>query len=201
MKENLDFAQVYEEFYTKIHVYVKRIVGKNDAEDVTQVVFDKISRNLDRFQGQSKVSTWVYRIATNTALDKLKSSSHKRSPAGPLAPLPVEIIETGEITDFKTNIKPQSPDQKLIRNEMSKCIREFVDRLSPDYRTIIILNELEGFTNKEIAEILQISIDAVKIRLHRARIQLKKRLETGCDFYLDEQSELACDRKQPVDKD
>ena len=84
---------------------------------------------------------------------------------------------------------------------MSDCVREFVDRLPPDYRTIIVLNELEGFTNREIAEILQISLDTAKIRLHRARAQLKKSLESGCDFYLNEGSELACDRKQPVDKD
>jgi len=63
------------------------------------------------------------------------------------------------------------------------------------------LNELEGFTNQEIADILQISLDAAKIRLHRARTKLKKALEAGCNFYLDEQSELACDRKQPEDQD
>ncbi len=69
-------------------------------------------------------------------------------------------------------------------------------QIAPDYRTIITLNELEGFTNKEIAEILGISLDAAKIRLHRARARLKESLEAGCDFYNDERSELACDRKQ-----
>ena len=83
---------------------------------------------------------------------------------------------------------------------MSDCIREFVNRLPPDYRTIIILNELKGFTNQEIADILQISLDSAKIRLHRARAKLKKELEDGCDFYLDNDSELACDRKQPSDE-
>jgi RNA polymerase sigma-70 factor (ECF subfamily) len=97
--------------------------------------------------------------------------------------------------------KPTSPDQKVIRDEMSECIREFVDRLPPDYRTIIILNELKGFTNKEIAQILQISLDAAKIRLHRARATLKKSLESGCDFYHDDRSELACDRKPSNDED
>jgi RNA polymerase sigma-70 factor (ECF subfamily) len=111
--------------------------------------------------------------------------------------------------------KPSSPDQKVIRDEMSDCVREFVDRLQTDYRTILVLNELEGFTNTEIADILQISVDAAKIRLHRARAisvdaakirlhraraKLKKELEKGCDFYHDERSELACDRKQPKNK-
>ena len=84
---------------------------------------------------------------------------------------------------------------------MSDCVREFVDRLPPDYRTIITLNELEGFTNKEITEILQISLETAKIRLHRARAKLKESLESGCDFYNDDRSELACDRKQSTDKD
>jgi RNA polymerase sigma-70 factor (ECF subfamily) len=83
---------------------------------------------------------------------------------------------------------------------MSECVREFVDRLPTDYRAVLILNDLEGFTNNEIAEILQISLDAAKIRLHRARARLKKELQSGCDFYHDDRSELACDRKQPNKK-
>ena len=199
MKEDLVFLNIYEEFYPKILHYLKRMVGDNDADDVAQEIFDKISRNLDEFKGESKISTWIYRIATNTALDKLKSSPYKRSAAGPLAPLPVEIIDMRKEATAANKNKPQSPDQQLIRNEMSECIREFVDNLPADYRTIIILNELEGFTNKEIADILQTSVDTAKIRLHRARARLKKMLEEGCDFYHDDRSELACDRKQSED--
>ena len=68
---------------------------------------------------------------------------------------------------------------------MNDCIREFVDRLPPDYRTIITLIEIDGFTNKEIAEILDISLVEAKIRLHRARARLKVSLEAGFDFYND----------------
>ena len=199
MTSKKSFTDIYDEFFPKIQNYITRLVGGHEAEDITQVVFEKVNRNLDTFKGESKLSTWIYRIATNTALDKLKSTSYLRSTVGPLAPLPLELIGTEEIA-VKTKDKPTSPEQKLIRDEMSECIKEFVYRLSPDYSTVIILNELEGFTNKEIAEILQISLDAVKIRLHRARAKLKKSLETGCDFYQDDRSELACDRKQPDEK-
>jgi RNA polymerase sigma-70 factor (ECF subfamily) len=160
-------------------------------------VFEKVNNSLSTFKGESKISTWVFKIATNAALDRLKSPSYKRTPSGPQAPVPLQTVENIELVFSK----PASPDQKVIRDEMSDCVREFVDRLPPDYRTIIVLNELEGFTNREIAEILQISLDTAKIRLHRARVHLKKSLESGCDFYLNEGSELACDRKQPVDKD
>jgi RNA polymerase sigma-70 factor (ECF subfamily) len=79
---------------------------------------------------------------------------------------------------------------------MGECIREFIDRLPSDYKTAILLSELEGFKNREIADILKVSLDTVKIRLHRARARIKKELDDGCTFYYSEQDILACDRKQ-----
>ena len=190
------FSDIYGEFYPKITHYLTRLVGDNEAEDVAQVVFEKVSNSLTDFKGESKISTWIFRIATNAALDRLKSSSYKRTSSGPLAPVPLQTVEN---LDLVFN-KPTSPDQEIIRDEMSECVREFVDRLPTDYRAVLILNDLEGFTNNEIAEILQISLDAAKIRLHRARARLKKELQSGCDFYHDDRSELACDRKQPNKK-
>ncbi len=192
-----EFSEIYSEFYLKIRRYLVRLVGENEAEDVTQTVFEKVNKNLSTFKGDSKISTWIFKIATNTALDRLKSPSYRRTPSGPLAPVPLQTVENIEIVSNK----PTSPDQKVIRDEMSDCIREFVERLPPDYKTIITLNELEGFTNREIAEILEITLETTKIRLHRARAKLKESLESGCDFYLDGSSELACDRKQPNDDD
>jgi RNA polymerase sigma-70 factor (ECF subfamily) len=192
-----EFSEIYSEFYLKIKRYLVRLVGENEAEDVTQAVFEKVNKNLPTFKGDSKISTWIFKIATNTALDRLKSPSYRRTPSGPLAPVPLQTVENIEIVSNK----PNSPDQKVIRDEMSDCIREFVERLPPDYKTIITLNELEGFTNREIAEILEITLETTKIRLHRARAKLKESLESGCDFYLDGSSELACDRKQLNDDD
>lgn len=199
MKTDLIFSNVYDEFYQKILHYLSRLVGEFEAEEVAQTVFEKISKNLGSFRGESKLSTWIYRIATNTAQDRLKSPAFKHSYAGVLAPLPIHLPEIeGPVSSSGDNSSP--PDKKIIRNEMSECVREFVDQLPPEYRTVIILNEFEGLTNKEIAEILEISIDAAKIKLHRARARLRESLTTGCDFYIDERSELACDRKQPPAK-
>ncbi|MBT8351505.1 MAG: RNA polymerase sigma factor, partial [Deltaproteobacteria bacterium] len=86
-------------------------------------------------------------------------------------------------------------DQTFIREEMSECVREFIDKLPSDYKTVIILSELDEFKNREIADILQVSLETVKIRLHRARAQLKAVLNDGCDFYHNEENVLACDRK------
>lgn len=197
--QSLNFSSVYDEFYIKILHYLKQLVGEFEAEEVAQTVFEKINRKLSSFKGESKLSTWIYRIATNAALDKLKSSSFKRSHAGPLAHLPIHLPEIeGPVS--KSSNRLTSPEKTIIRDEMSACIREFVDRLPPDYRTIIVLNQLEGLTNKEIAEILDISLHTAKIRLHRARARLRESLEDGCEFYVDERNVLACDRKQPAEK-
>ena len=188
------FTDIYEQYYDKIQNYLIRLVGDQEAEEVTQIVFEKFSQKINSFKAKSKLSTWLYRIATNAGLDKLRSPSFKYSQSGPLAPFPIHTTET-EHTIFENTTIQNSIDSKIIHSEMNECIREFVDKLPSDYRAIIILNELEGFTNKEIAEILQVSNGTAKIRLHRARAKLKKSLESGCDLYFDERNELACDRK------
>ena len=81
-----------------------------------------------------------------------------------------------------------------------ECVQEYIDKLSPENKTVMLLSETEGFKNKEIADILQVSLDTVKIRLHRARASLKKILDEACDFYHNEQDILACDRKSSVIK-
>jgi len=108
-------------------------------------------------------------------------------------------IEDGADHDSQSALedrKPPSTDQLVIRKEMSECINEYIDHLSPDYRTVLVLSELQGLANKEIAEILDISLDNVKIRLHRARAKLKAALNEACDLYYTEQNALSCDRKQ-----
>jgi RNA polymerase sigma-70 factor (ECF subfamily) len=191
MNRKIDFEEVHEEFRPKIVRYLSRLIGDDEAEDIAQEVFQKVNRSLGGFEGRSKLSTWIYRIATNTAMDRVRSPSFKRSQ---------EHTALEGIAQFKdrnvwTGQADNPTDQKLIRKEMSECVTEYIDRLSPDHRTVIILKELEGFKNREIADILQLSLDTVKTRLHRARAGLKKELDQGCNFYHNEQGTLACDRK------
>jgi RNA polymerase sigma-70 factor (ECF subfamily) len=187
----LEFDKIYAELQPKIHNYLSRLLGDQQAEDSVQEVFAKVSSSLDSFKGQSKLSTWVYRIATNTAIDKLRSPvlRHASDQASSEGNAGVEN-NTSRIFQTDTPI-----DQKVISKEMSECVREYIDRLPPDYRTVLILSELEGFKNREIADILQITLENVKVRLHRARSRLKQELNNACDFYHNEEGTLACDRK------
>ena len=187
-KKELEFSNVYDQYYEKIRRYVERMVGKNDAEDVTQEVFMKVNNGLKDFEGKSSLSTWVYRIATNSALDKIRrrpSCQEKMS---------IDVVsdstEQGSVDIESTSL---SAEREAIRNEMNACIREFIDRLGVDYRTVIILSEMKDLKNQEVADVLGISLDAAKIRLLRARVRLKAEFEAGCDFYRDEDGKLACD--------
>jgi RNA polymerase sigma-70 factor (ECF subfamily) len=181
-----DISEIYSEYYPKVVRYLKRLVGDQDAEDTAQEVFVKIGRSLDTFRGESSLSTWIYRIATNTAMDHLRTPYTKRL---------VRPVEDAE--DADTGPVDMSPlhDTLLIRKDMNECIRGIVDSLPEDYRTVLVLSEFEGFANAEIAEVLGISLETTKMRLHRARTRLRKALEINCNFYRDERNELSCDRK------
>jgi RNA polymerase sigma-70 factor (ECF subfamily) len=187
----LEFADVYNRFHEKLNRYLERMVGKNDAEDLTQEVFLKINRGLPDFQGKSSLSTWVYRIATNAALDRMKSRSSRDGTET------VALQERSqEPEDRCVQEASLSAEREAIRKEMTECIQEFVGKLPTDYRVVLLLSEMKELRNQQIAAILGISVDAVKIRLHRARVRLKAEFAAGCDFYHDEDGTLACDRKK-----
>ena len=198
-KDELDFDSVYDEFHARIGRYLERMVGKGEAEDLTQEVFMKVNRGLKGFEGKSSLSTWIYRLATNAALDKRHSRPFRENKQKILLSNIDDESEAGD-KDICTQEKELSAEREAIRTEMNECIREFVDKLPENYQTVIILSELKDLKNQEIAEILGISLDAVKIRLHRARIKLKEEFEAGCDFYYNQDSELSCDRKQKSDE-
>ncbi len=191
-----EFLKVHEDFRPRILRYMTRLVGRREAEDLTQDVFIKVMNSLKSFRGESQLSTWVYRIATNTALDRLRSSSYKQLVREVIPLEPLVQIETGIGSKDKwAEEKSALPDAELIRKEMNDCIRTFIEHLPADYRTVMVLSELEGMKNIQIAEVLGVTLETVKIRLHRARAKLKKELDANCSFYRDERNELACDLK------
>jgi RNA polymerase sigma-70 factor (ECF subfamily) len=189
------FQTIHDTYRPKLLRYLRRLVGESEAEDLVQEIFVRIDKALVNFRGESSLSTWIYRIATNAALDRLKSRSARMDAAG-------NSVDDGECgtedRDAWTGEKKPSPETALIRKEMNDCIRDIIDELPTSYRSALALSEMEGFTNQEISEILGVSLDTVKIRLHRARARLKQELEKHCRFYRDERNELACDRKIPT---
>jgi len=182
---SLDFLEIHTEFRPKILRYLTRMVGEYEAEDLTQEVFVKISRALTTFRGESKLSTWVYRIATNAAMDRLRDPSFKHQLQAESLSLPpnpeVSNVREEEVDrNVWTGEAAVSPEQELFLRERSDCYQDYIENLPLNYRTVVALSELEELAVSEIAVILGLSPDVVKIRLHRGRAKLLKELRAHC---------------------
>jgi len=153
------------------------------------VVLEKINRNLTDFRGESSLATWIYRIATNVALD------HNRSVLVRPKIISLDNIDANCECNILSDEKLQDAEHGLMRREMNACIHRLVKRIPEGERVVLILSEFEGIKNREIADILAISLDTVKIRLHRARTRLKKDIEVECNLSRDERNELVCHPK------
>ena len=195
-----DFDAIHAEFRPKILRYLSGLVGADEAEDLSQVVFIKVHAGLKGFRGEASLGTWIYRIATNAAIDRLRTGSFgKASQVTSISDAPIDVSYEDAVASLAGDTPEPSAETSLIRSEMNECIKTFVDALPESYRPVVVLSDLEGLKNREIAEILGVSVDTVKIRLHRARRELRQRFEAGCDFYRTKANELACDRKAPRD--
>jgi RNA polymerase sigma-70 factor (ECF subfamily) len=170
-----DFQKVYEAYQPRILRYLARLVGEAEAEDLAQEVFVKASRGLKAFRGEAQLSTWLYRIATNAAIDKIRTASFRQETE--LSGLE-EVNETGD--KEWTGEEAASLEQRLMRKERYLCFLDFVKRLPPNYRAIVVLSELEEMSNQEIGDLLGLSLATVKIRLHRGRTRLFRELKAHC---------------------
>jgi RNA polymerase sigma-70 factor (ECF subfamily) len=187
------FRALYDEHSPGIRRYLSRLVGGADAEDLTQEVFARAHRAMATRRGESLVSTWLYRIATNAAIDRLRAASRREIPVG--APADPSVEAEPEAGCESASCDAQDADSHVIRAEMRHCILDLVERLPPVHREVILLGELRDLRDQEIAYALGITLEAAKMRLHRARGELRKLLAASCDLYRDERNELACDRK------
>jgi RNA polymerase sigma-70 factor, ECF subfamily len=193
--ETESFRALYEANHLRVRRLLARMAGPQEAEDLTQVVFAKAAAALPRFRGDAEASTWLYRIATNVASDWLRSRSAYEAKVTTKLGKPQDENEsksalTSGCTDAQT-----SPEQELIRKEMNDCIRAVIGQLPDNHRTVLLLGELGRMSDGEVARVLGISPGNAKVRLHRAREQLKHALTGRCDFYRNEDNEFACEPK------
>jgi RNA polymerase sigma-70 factor (ECF subfamily) len=194
MTSNADpFRTLYDANYPRVRSLLARMVGPQDAEDLAQVVFAKAAKALPAFRGEAETSTWLYRIAANVGSDWLRSRpTHEASLTVPLPDASDDDIRlpvAGADVD-----RPPSPEQALARKDMRDCIRGEIGKLPATHRTALMLSALGGLDDDEVAQALGISPGNAKVRLHRARQELKKIIEARCDFY---RNELSCKPTSP----
>lgn len=190
----LAFDRIYAEHRPRIHRYLTRLAGADEAEDLTQEVFIRVDRGLSTFDGQSSLSTWIYRIATNLATDRLRSRAFRQETAA------VHGAGPDHCPNRPAPGGPSPVEDQVVRREMNDCIQGYVSRLPENYRAVLVLSELEGRKNGEVAAILGLSLATVKIRLHRARAALRRELAANCIFYRTDCNQLACEPKGPPRK-
>lgn len=196
------FAKVHAAYRPRILRFLARLVGEEDAEDVAQEVFLRVGQGLTDFRGESSLTTWIYRIARNAALDRLRRRSARREEARDRReeardPSPGAGGQAGDAAGDPVDEQP-SGESRLIRGEMAECIRGRVELLPEPYRTALVLSESAGLSDAEIAAETGTSVGNAKIRLHRARAALREDLRRHCALYRDERNELACEPRSGV---
>ncbi len=179
-EDALQFDEIHAVYRPRILRYLTRMVGDLEAEDLTQEVMIRINRALPGFRGESSLSTWIYRIATNAALDRLRDPSHKYLvPHGPADGSDEDGREVTVIDVGVRTVAP-SPEQQASLKERYDCYCDFIGDLPANYRMVVALAELQDLAASEIADVLGLSLDVVKIRLHRGRAKLIKALKEHC---------------------
>ena len=159
-------TQTFEDIVTEYGDFVfnltYRILGNHaDAEDAFLAAY----RNFERFRGESRVSTWLYRIATNAALMKLRKERPRRN-----------ITQTG-YEEIELPSPGEGPENLALNSELREHLERGLDMLQPNLKTAVVLRDVQGLSNEEASQILDISVSSLKARLHRGRIFLRQHLQ------------------------
>jgi len=177
----MDFWDIYHNHYERVRKFIFSLVKDEwAADDLIQETFIRAQKNLNRLKDESKLSSWIFRIAYNLCQDHFRkisqSSKREQFPA--------------EERQFLTEPLFQ---KEFEQHQMGECVQDKIRLLPESYQTVLVLFDLMEFSHQEIAEILEISVENVKVRLHRARRKLKTILEKECKFEIDERNVLVCD--------
>jgi RNA polymerase sigma-70 factor (ECF subfamily) len=172
-KDATAFRILVERYQSSVlNVCYRILSNEQDAEDITQDVFVMVYRKAESFRGESGLSTWLYRIAVNLSLNRLRKRKWDRL----FGILTLSEAESGETADTMEAPEQDRPDRQLEARERSKVLADVLNTLPDKQRVAIILHKIEGLSHQEIAEILQISLSSVESLVHRAKRNLQKKL-------------------------
>ena len=164
-----------ETFGDRVYRLTYRITGSNeDAEEATQDALWTAARKISSFKGDSQFGSWLYRIAANAAYQKLRSRKAKSREIGlddVLPALDSEGLHFEPMDDWTPRV-----DDNAANGELRTVLEQAIAELPPDYRTALVMHDVEGMPNPDIAETLGISLPAVKSRVHRSRLFVRKKL-------------------------
>jgi len=170
--DNQALAKLVDEYKERIYnLGLSMLKHEQDAEDVLQETFLTLVEKVQQFRGDSSIYTWLYRIATNIALKKLKSKPRKYNH------IPIDDPDYEKIHEEETSQEMEIDFSKINNKEFREKLNEKLDELPPKYKTIFILRDIHNLSTRETANILDITESNTKVRLMRARNYLKEKLE------------------------
>lgn len=175
------FEQLIRAYEGKIYGIALKITrNEADAWDVAQEVGIKLYQNIEKFNFQSSFGTWVYRLATNTAIDLYRKNKRKQERETALEQ-PIETDDGETLVQYQSDQK--SPEEVYLQTEQRQMVWACIGRLSEEHRQILIMKHINDYNYEEISQQLGLSIGTVKSRLARARIRLKQEiLETNLEI-------------------
>jgi len=176
----MDLLEIHDQYYHRVRKFILTSVkDESVADDLIQETFIRIQENLDSVRDPAKISSWIFRIAYHLCQDHFrtlkKSSSHE------------------EVHEGLANLHETPVQKKLEQGEMSQCVQDQVNLLPESLRNVLIFADAMDFSHREIADILGLTVENVKVRLHRARKRLKAILKEKCTFEVDERDVLVCE--------
>ncbi len=161
------FTEIVEQYSDLAYSVAFRMLrNAEDAEDAVQEAYISAFKALPRFKGQSKLSTWLYRIVVNACLMKIRKDKSR-----------AKYLSEKEYDDAIVYDWKNDPEEAAVNSELRSTLESGLDLLSPDLRVAVVLRDIQGLSTEEASEALAISVASLKSRLHRARILLRKHLE------------------------
>jgi RNA polymerase sigma-70 factor (ECF subfamily) len=189
-----EFDSAYRAHFADVRRFVFHLVQDVSlADELTQDAFLKALDAWGSYRGEAPERVWLLRIARNVCLDHMRSPRSRRR-----APLSLDLAEAEGREVAARSLSsidsepPVSVEQAALQAEMTDCVQQFVLSLPETLRTPLILHDIQSLTNPEIAQVLGCSLEAAKMRLHRARGELRKMMEQRCELFHDERNVLAC---------
>jgi RNA polymerase sigma-70 factor, ECF subfamily len=173
-REPAAFEQMVRAHGPRMLAVAKRFLrNDDDAADVLQEAFVSAYRAIDKFAAESKLGTWLHRIVVNAALMRLRT--RQRKPEVSIETLLPQFLEDGH--QVKSTIAWPDSSQSLERRETHELVRRLIDQLPDGYREVLLIRDIDGLDTEEAANLLGLSVSALKVRLHRARQALRTLLD------------------------
>jgi RNA polymerase sigma-70 factor (ECF subfamily) len=179
-----------EQYRPAVTRYIRHLVrDAAEAEDLAQETFLRAHRQISTLRDPAALAGWLYQIASHVSIDRLRQQAQAihRQVDTPIEDLPI------------ADRNRPSPLTIIQQNEMSECVQRYVTDLSDPYKAVLLFHDVDGLTADEISRLLQLPLTTVKMRLHRARQQLRAALKNACAFERDERGVFICEPK-PDDK-